>query len=112
MLATLTLALSSSLFLAQAPPSFEADPPIECSACAEWNAPRPASRVFGNTYSVGVAGLSALLITSPDGLILVDGGLPQSAPLIVANVRALGFDPKEIELIVSSHEHFDHAGGI
>ena len=74
--------------------------------------PRAPFRVFGNTYYVGVAGLSAVLVTSNAGTILLDGGLPQSAPLIERNIRALGFRPDAIRLIVNSHEHYDHAGGI
>lgn len=84
----------------------------ECSACAEWNLPQGPLRIFGNTYYVGTRNLSAILITSPSGHALLDGGLPESAPLILANIRALGFEPRDVKLIVNSHAHFDHAGGI
>lgn len=84
----------------------------ECSSCAEWNLPQAPLRIFGNTYYVGTRNLSAILITSPSGHALIDGGLPESAPLILANVKALGFEPRDIKLIVNSHAHFDHAGGI
>ena len=87
-------------------------PPALCPSCAEWNVPQAPFRLHGNTYFVGTRGLSALLITSPQGHVLVDAGLPDSAPLILDNVRALGFDVGDIELIVNSHAHFDHAGGI
>jgi metallo-beta-lactamase class B len=88
------------------------DPPISCFDCAEWNAPFEPFRIFGNTYYVGVAGLSAVLIASDRGLILLDGALPQSAPVIEANIRKLGFRTEDIRLIANSHAHFDHAGGI
>ena len=78
----------------------------------DWNTPHEPFRIFGNTYYVGTAGLSAILITSSAGHILIDGGLPQSAPLIEANIRKLGFEPRDVRLILNSHEHFDHAGGI
>lgn len=91
---------------------FRADPAIRCDACADWNGARAPFRIFGNTYYVGVAGLSAVLITSDKGHILLDGGLPQSAPLIHDNIRALGFRTEDVRLIVNSHAHFDHAGGI
>jgi len=97
---------------ASEPVALRADPPKNCEACAEWNAPHQPFRVFGNTYFVGVAGLGAVLITSNEGLILLDGGLPQSAPLIDANIRALGFRTEDVRLIVNSHAHYDHAGGI
>jgi metallo-beta-lactamase class B len=68
--------------------------------------------LFGNTYYVGTRGLAALLVTSPAGHVLIDGGLPNSAPLILQNIRTLGFDVADVRYIVNSHEHYDHAGGI
>jgi metallo-beta-lactamase class B len=92
--------------------SLRPDPPAVCDSCAEWNKPRAPFRLFGNTYYVGVAGLSSVLVASNRGLILLDGALPQSAPLIDANIRALGFRTEDVKLIVNSHAHYDHAGGI
>lgn len=84
----------------------------DCSSCAEWNEPQVPVRLHGNTYYVGTRGLTALLITSPQGHVLIDGALPNSAPMILRNVRALGFDVRDIRLILNSHVHFDHAGGL
>jgi metallo-beta-lactamase class B len=89
-----------------------ADPAKKCESCAAWNAVQEPFRVFGNTYYVGVAGLSSVLVASEKGLILLDGGLPQSAPLIDESIRKLGFRTEDLRLIVNSHAHFDHAGGI
>jgi metallo-beta-lactamase class B len=61
---------------------------------------------------VGTRGLAAILIASPDGHVLIDGGLPNSAPLILSNIRALGFKPSDVKFILNSHAHYDHAGGI
>jgi len=88
------------------------DAPKVCDSCKHWNEPHQPFRIFGNTYYVGVSGLSAILITSKEGLILLDGDLPQSVPLIEANIRQLGFRVEDVRLIVNSHTHFDHAGGI
>ena len=88
------------------------DPPIECPQCTAWNVPQKPFRIFGDTYYVGTAELSAVLIAGDDGLVLLDAALPQAAPLIDASIRALGFDSADIRLIVNSHTHFDHAGGI
>lgn len=85
---------------------------FKCGHCNEWNTPQNPFNIYGNTWYVGVQGLSTLLITSPKGHILLDGGLPQSAPLIARNIKALGFKMRDVKLIVNSHEHFDHAGGI
>lgn len=83
-----------------------------CASCAEWNAPQSAIHIFGNTYYVGTHGLSAILVTSPEGHVLIDAGLPESAAPILASIRSLGFRPDDIRLILNSHAHFDHAGGI
>ena len=106
------LIISMFLVLLGVQGTLRPDPPKECNDCPTWNAPREPFKIFGNTYFVGVADLSSLLITSDTGLILVDGALPQSAPLIDANIRKLGFKSEDIRLIVNSHTHFDHAGGI
>ena len=99
--------------VAQAVDSLTAPYPAErCAPCAGWNVPRAPFRIFGNTYYVGTEGLSAILVTSPDGHVLIDGGLPASAPHILANVRTLGFQVADIRMILNSHVHFDHAGGI
>jgi len=84
----------------------------ECSNCVEWNTPQAPFRIHGNTWYVGTRGLAAILITSPDGHVLIDGALPNSAPLILDNIRALGFEPRDVRLILNSHAHFDHSGGI
>lgn len=83
-----------------------------CSSCAEWNRPQTPFRIFGNTYYVGPHGLSSILIVSKAGNILIDGALPESAGQIVANIRSLGFRIEDVKIIVNSHVHFDHAGGI
>lgn len=85
---------------------------VVCSACEEWNRPATPFNIYGNAYYVGTAGLSAVLVTGPQGHVLLDGALPQSAPLIQKNIEALGFKMKDVKLILNSHAHFDHAGGI
>ncbi len=87
-------------------------PSVKCGSCAAWNEPRSPFKIFGNTYYVGTAGLSSILITSANGDVLIDGALPLSAPLIEANIRALGFRVEDVRLILNSHAHYDHAGGI
>lgn len=86
--------------------------PIASDHAAEWLAPRPPVRVFGKSYLVGFGGLNVALIDTGEGLILIDGALPQAADAILANVRRLGFDPPDIRYILSTEPHFDHAGGL
>ena len=83
-----------------------------CKDCAAWNATQAPFRIYGGTYYVGVRGLSSILITSGQGHILIDGDLPESVPRIAASIRALGFRVEDVKLILNSHVHFDHAGGI
>lgn len=88
------------------------DAPIDCKLCGEWNRPQEPFHVYGNTWYVGTGGLGAVLIDAGDGLVLLDGGLPQSAEIIDGNIRKLGFDPANIRFIGMSHAHYDHVGGV
>ena len=92
---------------ASAPSSSEA-----CATDASWNDPAQPRRIYGNTWYVGTCGISAILITSPEGHVLIDGATEKAAPMIENSIRALGFDLKDVRYILSSHEHLDHAGGI
>ena len=91
-------------------------PPLHAQPFSEertqWNQPHAPYRVVGPVYDVGTAGLSAYLIVTPKGHILIDGGLPESASLIEANIAALGFRLEDIRFLLNSHAHFDHAGGL
>ena len=106
------IALAISLLVSAGQSALRPDRSIKCSSCDEWNVSIEGFKVFGNTYYVGTAGLSALLITSDQGHILLDGGLTQSAPLVAANIVKLGFKVEDIKLILNSHAHYDHAAGI
>ncbi len=86
--------------------------PINCANCATWNAEIDPFRIHDGVYYVGTRGLSSVLIDTGEELILLDGALPQSAQRIIGNIRALGFEPRQVRYIVNSHEHYDHAGGI
>ncbi|MDZ7281684.1 subclass B3 metallo-beta-lactamase [Sphingomonas sanguinis] len=106
-----------SLIAIVAAPSLSRTPdpltrPIVTEHTAEWLAPRPPVKVYGNTYLVGFGGLNVALIDTGKGLILIDGALPQAAPAILANVTKLGFAPRDIKYILSTEPHFDHAGGL
>jgi metallo-beta-lactamase class B len=105
--------LSPAALLAQTADTSGGSHPLpSCASCAEWNAPHAPFRIYGNTYYVGTHGLSAILLTSDAGHALIDAGLPESASSILANIRALGFRVEDIKLILNSHVHYDHAGGI
>jgi len=69
-------------------------------------------QIAGNLYYVGATGVTAFLLTGPDGHVLIDGGYPETAPLIIASIAKLGFDIKNVKVLLNSHAHFDHAGGL
>lgn len=78
----------------------------------EWTRPLKPFHMMGNLYYVGTADLTSYLFVTPKGDILLDVGLPQNVPLVEANIRALGFHLRDIKILLNSHAHFDHAGGL
>lgn len=78
----------------------------------DWTTPVQPFRIYGDTWYVGTQGLSAILITSPKGHVLIDGTLPENAKLVEQNIRTLGFRIGDVKAILNSHAHFDHAGAI
>lgn len=79
---------------------------------ASWRTPQAPLRIFGNVYYVGARGVSAILITSADGHVLLDAPMQENVSMLVANIAALGFRIQDVKLIVNSHAHFDHAGAM
>ncbi|MGH9371261.1 MAG: subclass B3 metallo-beta-lactamase, partial [Vicinamibacterales bacterium] len=79
---------------------------------AAWNQPVEPFRIIGNVNYVGAAGVSAFLITTPSGSILLDGGLPETVAQIARNIETLGFKVADVKYLLNSHAHFDHAGGL
>jgi metallo-beta-lactamase class B len=69
-------------------------------------------RIAGNLYYVGANDVTSFLITGPQGHILIDGGYPGTPPLIMASIAKLGFKITDVKVLLNSHAHFDHAGGL
>jgi len=84
----------------------------DCSQCAKWNEPQTPFQIYGNTYYVGPHGLSVILIASNHGLVLIDGALAESAAGIAESIKTLGYDIHDVKLILNTHVHMDHAGGL
>jgi metallo-beta-lactamase class B len=76
------------------------------------NQPVEPFRILGNLYYVGASDVTSFLITTPEGDILLDGGFEETAPIIRDNMAKLGFKMEEVKVLLSSHSHFDHAGGL
>lgn len=79
---------------------------------AEWVKPAAPYRIVGNVWYVGTEGISSYLISGKQGHILIDGGMPQGAPLVAANIRKLGFKLEDVKILLNTHAHIDHAGGL
>jgi metallo-beta-lactamase class B len=79
---------------------------------SNWNTPTEPFRIIDNLYYVGTEGLASYLITGPQGNILIDGALPDSVPVIESNIAKLGFKLSDIKILLNSHAHFDHSGGL
>lgn len=69
-------------------------------------------RIFGNVWYVGTCGISVVLITSPQGHVVIDGGPRDAGALVAKSIVSAGFRLKDVRWILSTHEHHDHAGGI
>lgn len=97
--------------LMHATPGLEASPEMAAQVAA-WNQPFAPFTIIDNVHYVGAAGVSAFLITTPEGHFLLDGGLAETAPQILANIETLGFAPRDVRILLNSHAHFDHSGGL
>jgi metallo-beta-lactamase class B len=84
----------------------------ECGDRTGWSDSAPPAQIFANVYMVGTCGITALLITTSKGHILIDGATNEAADGIADNIRKLGIDPKDVRFLLITHEHLDHAGGI
>ncbi len=71
----------------------------------------PPHHIIDNIYYVGTESLASFLITTQAGHILVNSDFERNVPTIKNSVEELGFDFKDIEIIIGSHEHGDHMEG-
>jgi metallo-beta-lactamase class B len=103
------IALCAWSFAQEVPPD---EIPKGCESCADWAEPQPPFRLVGDSWYVGGKGLSAVVVRTSDGLVLLDGTLPEMVPGLVTNLQSLGLDIGEVRWILVSHAHFDHVGGV
>lgn len=78
---------------------------------SSWTEPFPPHQIAGNLYYVGSRDLASYLITTPEGLFLINSSLEESVPLIRASVEKLGFKFEDIRILLISHAHSDHCAG-
>ncbi len=75
-----------------------------------WRQPIAPIQLADHTWHIGTQGISALLVRTSEGAVLIDGGVQQAGEMLLANMRTLGVAPDEVKLILNSHAHADHAG--
>jgi metallo-beta-lactamase class B len=111
---TRTRTLIACCFLLTATASLAAEkelPQLEAyTAQASWRQPVQPFTIADNTWYIGTAGLSALLVKTPQGAVLLDGGLPQAADMLLQHMKQIGVQAADLKLILNSHAHIDHAG--
>lgn len=77
-----------------------------------WLEPFPAHRIVGDVYYVGTYDLAAFLITTPEGHILINTGVYDSADMIRESMESLGFDFDDIEILLTTQAHWDHVADL
>ncbi|MCL1634195.1 subclass B3 metallo-beta-lactamase [Luteimonas sp. SX5] len=94
--------------------AFAADPVLPQSKAYEtddsWRQPVAPFRIADSTWYIGTQGLSAVLVKTPQGAVLIDGGMPQAAEMLLARMKTLGVAPGDLKYILYSHAHTDHIG--
>lgn len=83
-----------------------------CEDWDEWDKRAQPFRIHGDTYHVGTCGISAILVAGENGHVLIDSGTRDGARVVLSNIRMLGFQPQNLRAVLTSHEHFDHVGGL
>ena len=106
-LMTIWLALGATAFAQQ-----NAAPQNAGQQNADWTRPFPPFHIIGNIYWVGSYDLSTYLITTPQGNILINTGVGDTAQQIKASVEQLGFKIGDTKILTATHGHFDHVAGM
>jgi metallo-beta-lactamase class B len=83
-----------------------------CEDFDDWDKPTEPFHIYSNTWYVGTCGIAAILIVGDDGLVLIDTGTEPGSKVVESNIAALGYAITDVKAILTSHEHFDHVGGL
>lgn len=97
--------LTAALFILATPASAQLRPPAWTRSIAPFH-------IIGPIDYVGTEGLAAYLIHTHDGAILIDATMAENAPAIARSIVARGVRLRDVKLMLLSHAHFDHAGGL
>jgi metallo-beta-lactamase class B len=101
------LASCAALTATQLAPSRGLAPNID----PDWTTQLPPFRIAGNLFYVGSRDLASYLVTTDMGHILINSNLVTSPPQIRASVEQLGFEWRQVKILLISHAHYDHCAG-
>lgn len=69
-------------------------------------------QIFDNLYYVGIDWVAAYVLETSDGLILIDSLYGKWVNTLFSNIQKVGLNPSDIKYVITTHGHFDHAGGV
>jgi metallo-beta-lactamase class B len=78
----------------------------------DWHASFPPFKIAGNLYYVGTADLAVYLIRTPQGNILINSDFAEDVPTVRKSIEQLGFKYSDTKIVLISHAHGDHDGGV
>jgi len=78
----------------------------------DWHAKFPAFKIAGNLYYVGTGDLAVYLIRTPQGSILINSDFAEDVPTVRKSIEELGFKYSDTKILLISHAHGDHDGGV
>ena len=77
---------------------------------SDWRVQIPF-QIFDNVYFVGNDNVSSYLITTSDGLVLIDTTNGLVVKRTLEHIRQLGFDPMDLKYVFVTESHEIHYGG-
>jgi glyoxylase-like metal-dependent hydrolase (beta-lactamase superfamily II) len=93
----------------------EAHAAVDTPATRKWRGelgrPIEPFRIAGNIYYVGATNIASYLISTSQGLILLDTGTREMLPMVQSSIVKLGFQLRDIKILLTSHAHWDHVEG-
>jgi metallo-beta-lactamase class B len=105
MICLLIICMNSMSLVAQSPASPPQDHPDRTQ-------PIEPFHIIDNIYFIGTTIQSAsYLITGSEGHVLFDTTYEDRVTFMIENIEKLGFNPKDIKLLIGTHAHSDHVGG-